>query len=77
MTLAEALDKLCSDKSWGWYVNIGKAGDQKDGAIFLTTNGKEHGYKEGTGPAGKEVAKKDDPKAKDKAKEDPKVWRRR
>ena len=26
MTLAEALDKLCADKSWGWYVNIGKIG---------------------------------------------------
>jgi hypothetical protein len=73
MTLAEALDKLCSDKSWGWYVNVGKEGDQKDGAIFLTTNGKEHGYKEGTGPGGKEVAKKDDPKSKEKPKEDPKT----
>jgi hypothetical protein len=69
MTVEEALDKLCSDKSWGWYVNIGKPGDQKDGAIFLTTNSKEHGYKEGTGPGGKEVAKKDEPKGKDKAKE--------
>jgi hypothetical protein len=69
MTVTEALDKLCADKSWGWYVNLGKAGDQKDGAIFLTTNGKEHGYKEGTGPAaGKEVAKKDPPKGKDKEK---------
>jgi hypothetical protein len=74
MTLAEALDKLCADKSWGWYVNIGKKDDQKDGAIFLTTNPKEHGYKEGTGPgAGKEVAKKDDHKSKDKAKEEPKT----
>jgi hypothetical protein len=72
MTLAEALDKLCSDKSWGWYVNVGKAGDQKDGAIFLTTNPKEHGYKEGTGPGGKEVAKKEEPKGKEKAKEEPK-----
>jgi hypothetical protein len=69
MTVTEALDKLCADKNWGWYVNVGKAGDQKDGAIFLTTNGKEHGYKEGTGPgAGKEVAKKDPPKGKDKEK---------
>jgi antitoxin component of RelBE/YafQ-DinJ toxin-antitoxin module len=69
MTLAEALDKLCADKSWGWYVNIAKPGDQKEGAIFLTTNPKEHGYKEGTGPAtGKEVAKKDEPKGKDKEK---------
>jgi Tetratricopeptide repeat len=72
MTLAEALDKLCSDKSWGWYVNVGKVGDQKDGAIFLTTNPKEHGYKEGTGPGGKEVAKKEEPKGKEKAKEEPK-----
>jgi len=72
MTLTEALDKLCSDKSWGWYVNVGKVGDQKDGAIFLTTNSKEHGYKEGTGPGGKEVAKKDDAKGKEKAKEEPK-----
>jgi hypothetical protein len=67
MTLAEALDKLCADKSWGWFVNVGKPGDQKDGAIFLTTNAKEHGYKEGTGPGAKETAKKDD--HKDKAKE--------
>ena len=77
MTVAEALDKLCADKSWGWHVNVGKPGDQKDGAIFLTTNGKEHGYKEGTGPgAGKEVAKKDPPKGKDakeKAKDEPKT----
>jgi hypothetical protein len=76
MTLAEALDKLCADKSWGWYVNIAKPGDQKEGAIFLTTNPKEHGYKEGTGPAaGKEVAKKDDTKGKekDKGKEEPKT----
>jgi hypothetical protein len=76
MTLAEALDKLCADKSWGWYVNIAKPGDQKDGAIFLTTNPKEHGYKEGTGPAtGKEVAKKEEPKGKDKekTKEEPKT----
>jgi hypothetical protein len=73
MTVADALDKLCVDKSWGWYVNIAKEGDQKDGAIFLTTNSKEHGYKEGTGPAtGKEVAKKDEPKTKDKPKDKPK-----
>lgn len=74
MTLAEALDKLCSDKSWGWYVNIAKPGDQKEGAIFLTTNPKEHGYKEGTGPAtGKEVAKKEEPKSKEKTKDEPKT----
>lgn len=73
MTLTEALDKLCSDKSWGWYVNIGKKDDQKDGAIFLTTNSKEHGYKEGTGPgASKEVTKKEEPKSKEKGKEQPK-----
>ena len=58
MTVAEALDKLCVDKSWGWYVNIAKEGDQKDGAIFLTTNSKEHGYKEGTGPAGAEESRR-------------------
>lgn len=74
MTVTEALDQLCADKSWGWYVNVGKAGDQKDGAIFLTTNGKEHGYKEGTGPAaGKEVAKKDPPMGKEKPKDEPKT----
>jgi len=75
MTLAEALDKLCSDKSWGWYVNVGKVGDQKDGAIFLTTNAKEHGYKEGTGPGAGAVAKKDPPKGKEKekTKDDPKT----
>jgi hypothetical protein len=73
MTLEQALNKLCEDKSWGWYVNVGKPGDQKDGAIFLTTNSKERGYKEGTGPAaGKEVAKKDEAKAKDKDKDKPK-----
>jgi hypothetical protein len=71
MTLEEALTKLCEDKSWGWYVNVAKPGDQKDGAIFLTTNPKERGYKEGTGAAAKskEVAKKDEPKAKEKGKE--------
>jgi hypothetical protein len=74
MTLTEALDKICSDKSWGWYVNLAKPGDQKDGAIMITTNSKEHGYKEGTGPAGKEVAKKEEPKGKgkEKAKDDTK-----
>jgi Tetratricopeptide repeat len=72
MTLAEALNKLCEDKSWGWYVNVAKPGDQKEGAIFLTTNPKERGYKEGTGPAGKEVAKKDEPKGKEKPKDKPK-----
>lgn len=73
MTLAEALDKLCVDKNWGWYVHSAKPGDQKDGMIYLTTNGKEHGYKEGTGPkeTGKEVAKKDMPK-KETTKEEPK-----
>lgn len=75
MTFQEALNKICDDRSWGWYVNVGKAGDQKDGNIFLTTNPKERGYKEGTG--GKEVAKKDEPKGKakdkEKAKEEPKT----
>ena len=69
MTLEEVLNKICEDKSWGWYVNVAAASDQKNGTIFLTTNGKEHGYKEGTGPGAKEVAKKDDPKTKDKPKE--------
>jgi len=69
MTTTEALDKLCSDKSWGWYVNVAKPGDQKDGEILLTTNSKEHGYKEGTGPGAKDVAKKDEPKGKAKEKE--------
>jgi hypothetical protein len=69
MTFEQALNKICDDRSWGWYVNVGKAGDQKDGNIFLTTNPKERGYKEGTGPGGKETAKKDDPKGKDKAKD--------
>jgi hypothetical protein len=73
MTVAEALDKLCADKSWGWYVNVAKEGDQKDGSILLTTNSKEHGYKEGTGPMGKEVAKKEDPKTKEKPKDEPKA----
>lgn len=69
MTLEDVLNKICEDKSWGWYVNSTKVGDQKDGAIFLTTNSKEHGYKDGTGP--KEVAKKDNPK--DKPKTEPKT----
>jgi hypothetical protein len=74
MTLAEALDKICSDKSWGWYVNVAKPGDQKDGAIILTTNSKEHGYKEGTGPkTGKDVVKKESPKTKDKGNTEPKT----
>jgi hypothetical protein len=72
MTLEEVLNKICEDKAWGWYVNVGPATDQKNGAIFLTTNPKERGYKEGTGPSGKEVAKKDEHKDKDKAKEKPK-----
>jgi len=73
MTLEEVLNKICEEKSWGWYVNVGPATDQKNGAIFLTTNPKERGYKEGTGPgSGKEVAKKDEPKTKEKAKEKPK-----
>jgi len=73
MTLEEVLNKICEDKSWGWYVNIAPKGDQKDGAIYLTTNPKEKGYKEGTGP--KEMAKKDDPKEKpkDKPKDEPKT----
>ena len=71
MTLEEALDRICKDKSWGWYINSTKVGDQKDGMIYITTNSKEHGYKEGT-------AAKDDPKdkpkdkTKDKSKDDPK-----
>lgn len=73
MTLEEVLNKICEDKSWGWYVNNAPKGDQKDGAIFLTTNAKEKGYKEGSTP--KEVAKKDDPKEKpkDKPKDEPKT----
>ncbi len=65
MTLEEVLNKICEDKSWGWYVNSTKVGDQKDGAIILTTNSKERGYKEGTGPG----AKKEDPKSKTKPKD--------
>lgn len=73
MTLEEVLNKIVADKDWGWYVNSTKVGDQKDGAIFLTTNPKEKGYKEGSAP--KEVAKKDDPKEKpkDKPKDEPKT----
>lgn len=73
MTLEEVLNKIVAEKDWGWYVNSTKVGDQKDGAIFLTTNPKERGYKEGSGP--KEVAKKDDPKdkPKDKPKDEPKT----
>lgn len=70
MTLAEALEKICAEKSWGWYVNVAKPTDQKDGAIIITTNAKEHGYKDGTGPAGKETATKDKPK--DEPKDEPK-----
>lgn len=69
MKLEEVLNKICEEKSWGWYVNVAQATDQKNGTIFLTTNPKERGYKEGTGPGAKEVAKKDDPKTKDKPKE--------
>lgn len=75
-TLEEILEFIVADKNWGWYVVSTKPGDQNDGAIFLTTNPKEHGYKEGTGPGGKdtpkkEVTKKEDPK--DKPKDDPKT----
>ncbi|HVK11911.1 MAG TPA: hypothetical protein VM597_24270 [Gemmataceae bacterium] len=65
MTLEEVLNKICEDKSWGWYVNSTKVGDQKDGAIILTTNPKQRGYKEGSGLD----AKKDEPKSKTKPKE--------
>jgi tetratricopeptide repeat protein len=71
MTLEEVLNKICEDKSWGWYVNVGPATSQKNGAIFLTTNPKERGYKEGTGPAPKDKPKdkpKDEPKTKEKTK---------
>lgn len=61
MTLEEVLNKICDDRGWGWYVVSTKVGDQKDGSIMLTTNPKERGYKEGTGPAGKT-----DPKPKSK-----------
>jgi hypothetical protein len=67
MTLEEVLNKICEEKSWGWYVNVGPATDQKNGSIFLTTNSKEHGYKEGTGPSAKEKPK-DEPKTKEKEK---------
>lgn len=82
MTLADALDKICSDKSWGWYVHSAKAGDQKDGMIYLTTNPKEHGYKEGTEPGAKEakkdsgkkeIAKKEGGKKEEMKKEDAKT----
>jgi len=71
MTLEEVLNKICEEKSWGWYVNVGPASDQKNGSIFLTTNPKERGYKEGTGPGAKEKPK-DEPKTKEKSKEKPK-----
>jgi hypothetical protein len=78
-TLEEILETIVNDKSWGWYVVTAKAGDQNDGAILITTNPKEHGYKEGSGPmkevgkkeGKKEVAKKDEPK--EKMKEEPKT----
>ncbi|MEZ6142380.1 MAG: hypothetical protein R3B84_17615 [Zavarzinella sp.] len=50
ITLEELMNKLCEDKNWGWYVKNGPAGSQDDGAIFITTNPKEKGYKEGTAP---------------------------
>ena len=37
MTFEEVLNKICEEKSWGWYVNVGPASDQKNGSIFLTT----------------------------------------
>ncbi|WP_020470288.1 tetratricopeptide repeat protein [Zavarzinella formosa] len=72
MTLAEALDKLCADKNWGWFVHSAKPGDQKDGMIYLTTNGKEHGYKDGTAPGGKDTkeAKKETGKKEEMKKEE-------
>jgi hypothetical protein len=65
MTIEEILNAICDDRSWGWYVNSTKVGDQNDGAIFLTTNSKQRGYKEGAGPD----AKKEDPKSKTKPKD--------
>lgn len=75
MTLEQVLNKIGEESGGGWYVNVAKPNDQKEGTIFLTTNPKERGYKEGTGPGGKEVAKKDEPKGKgkEKAKEEPKT----
>lgn len=78
MTVEEILEVLIKEKNWGWYVISTKVGDQNDGGIFLTTNPKEHGYKEGTGPMGKdtgkkEVVKKEDPKTKEKPKDEPKT----
>jgi len=70
MTLEEILNKICDDRNWGWFVNVDKPGDQKDGRIYLSTNSKERGHREG---AGKEVAKKDPPKGKEKTKEEPKA----
>jgi hypothetical protein len=76
ITLEEFLNKLIVDKNWGWYVNSTKVGDQDDGAIFLTTNPKETGYKDGTGPkdmkdskGDKKDTKKDDTKGKGKETE--------
>jgi hypothetical protein len=67
MTLEEVLNKICEEKSWGWYVNVAAGTDQKNGSIFLTTNSKERGYKEGTRPSTKEKPK-DEPKTKEKEK---------
>jgi hypothetical protein len=73
MTLEDVLNKICEDKSWGWYVNVAAITDQKNGSIFLTTNPKERGYKEGTGPSAKEKPKDEPkPKEKEKPKEKPK-----
>jgi hypothetical protein len=76
-TLAEVLEEICKDRGWGWYVVSTKVGDQNDGAVYITTNPKEHGYKEGTGPVtGKDKEmpkdKKEDPKKEDPKKVDPK-----
>jgi hypothetical protein len=73
MTLSDLLDTIVKDKGWGWYVNS-KTGDQNDGAVMLTPNPKERGFKEGTGPAGKgATAKKEMPKDKKDTKEAPKT----
>ena len=78
MTVHDVLEAIVKDRPWGWYVNSTKVGDQDDGAIIISGNNKEHGFREGTGPVATKTkedpkTKKEDPKKEDPKKEDPKT----
>jgi hypothetical protein len=68
--LEEVLDLLVKnvDRGWGWYVHVGKPGEQDDGAIYITTNSKDRKYPNAGGGDKKDNPKKDDSKKDSKDK---------